>query len=84
VRHLVLPNDIAGTGQVLKFLAKEISIDTYINIMDQYRPCYRAEEKPELDRTITSAEFEAALETARRLGLSRLDRRFSRSWFPGL
>jgi len=84
VRHLVLPNDIAGTGQVLKFLAKEISIDTYINTVDQYRPCYRAVEKPELDRTITSAEFEAALETARRLGLSRLDRRFSRSWFPGL
>ncbi len=84
VRHLVLPDDIAGTRKVLQFLAEEISTDTYVNIMDQYRPCYRAGEKPELDRAVTSAKFAHAIEAARHLGLSRLDKRSSRSWFPGL
>lgn len=81
VRHLVLPNDIAGTDKVLAFIAEEISTNTYVNIMDQYRPCYRAEEVPELNRTITAAEFEHALDIARRYGLGRLDRRMTRSWF---
>jgi len=79
VRHLVLPNDISGTDKVLAFIAEEISTNTYVNIMDQYRPCYRADEAPELDRIITSAEFEHALEAARRCGLNRIDRRQSRS-----
>ncbi|HLB80874.1 MAG TPA: radical SAM protein [Dongiaceae bacterium] len=74
VRHLILPNDIAGTESVLRFLAEEISRDTYVNLMDQYRPCYRAGDYPELDRPIGSAEYGAALEAARRCGLSRLDR----------
>ncbi len=81
VRHLVLPNNISGTDRVLAFLAEEISRDTYVNIMDQYRPCYRAGEAPELDRMITSAEFEHALAVARKCGLRRFDQRFSRSWF---
>ena len=50
VRHLVLPDDIAGTEAVLEFLAEEVSPNTYVNLMDQYRPCYRADEYPELDR----------------------------------
>ena len=70
VRHLVLPNGIAGTDKALEFIAEEISTETYINIMDQYRPCYRAGEVAGLDRMITAAEFEHALDTARRLGLS--------------
>ncbi len=75
VRHLVLPQEIAGTGQVLAFLAGEISPNTYLNLMDQYRPCYRADEYPELCRPITAGEYRAALDTAARLGLHRLDRR---------
>ena len=78
VRHLVLPNNISGTDEVLGFIAEEISTNTYVNIMDQFRPCYRAEEAPELDRMITTAEFEHALDVARRCGLKRLDRRMSR------
>jgi putative pyruvate formate lyase activating enzyme len=73
VRHLVLPAGLAGTESVLAFLAREISRDTYLNLMDQYRPCYRAAEFPPLDRPITSQEFREAVAIARRLGLSRLD-----------
>jgi putative pyruvate formate lyase activating enzyme len=72
VRHLVLPNDLAGTGEVARFLA-ELSKDTYVNIMEQYRPCYRAHEYPPLARRPTRAEFEEAFRQARAAGLHRLD-----------
>jgi len=75
VRHLVLPNGIAGTAAVLGFLSEEISPNTYVNLMDQYRPCYRADEVPELDRPTSNAEFDDALRVARRCGITRLDRR---------
>jgi putative pyruvate formate lyase activating enzyme len=78
VRHLVLPGGIAGTDKVLAFLAGEISRETYLNLMDQYRPSYRADEYPEIDRPITSEEFREALATAARVGLTRLDRRAPR------
>ena len=78
VRHLVLPDDIAGTEAVLEFLAAEVSPNTYVNLMDQYRPCYRADEYPELDRQITRGEYEAALASARRHGITRLDHRAQR------
>jgi putative pyruvate formate lyase activating enzyme len=73
VRHLVLPGGIAGTGAVLDFLAREVSPDTYLNLMDQYRPCYRADEYPEIDRRPTLDEYRGALEIATGLGLTRLD-----------
>ncbi|HEY7729110.1 MAG TPA: radical SAM protein [Candidatus Eisenbacteria bacterium] len=75
VRHLVLPNDIANTEAVAAFLAEEVSPDTYLNLMDQYRPCYRAGEYPDLRRPPTRREFEGALGAVRRHGLRRLDRR---------
>ena len=71
VRHLVLPENIAGTKTILEFLAKEISADTCLNLMDQYRPCYRADENPPLDRAITSREFSRARGWAAQLGLHR-------------
>ncbi len=71
VRHLVLPEDIAGTGTVLEFLAKEISVDTCLNLMDQYWPCYRADENPPLDRLITRSEYSRARARAAELGLHR-------------
>jgi putative pyruvate formate lyase activating enzyme len=77
VRHLVLPADVAGTGKVLALIAEEISRNTYVNIMAQYRPCYRAFDDPPLDRPITRVEHEAALALAARHGLTRLDRRTS-------
>ena len=73
VRHLVLPGGAAGTEEVMRFLAAEVSPDTYLNVMDQYRPCYRADEVPELRRRPTGAEIREALESARRHGLHRLD-----------
>jgi putative pyruvate formate lyase activating enzyme len=75
VRHLVLPENISGTDKVLAFLAEEISSETYLNLMDQYRPCYRADENPPLDRRIMSREFSQALTWAEELGLHRLDNR---------
>ena len=75
VRHLVMPHGVAGTEQALKFLATEISKRTYLNLMDQYRPCYRAEEYPELNRPITAEEYREALAAAERHGLERLDHR---------
>jgi len=82
VRHLVLPGGIAGTEQVLAFLANEISRNTYLNLMDQYRPCYRADECPEIDRPITTEEYRETLATAERLGLTRLDQRAPRRLVP--
>jgi len=75
VRHLVLPNGLASTAEIARFLAEEVSKDTYINIMDQYRPCYKANEYPELNRRITRAEYEEAVEMARVAGLWRFDER---------
>jgi putative pyruvate formate lyase activating enzyme len=71
VRHLVLPENVAGTDQVLAFLAEEISPETYVNVMDQYRPCYRADENPPLDRSVTSREFDQARAWAEEAGLHR-------------
>lgn len=73
VRHLVLPGDRAGTAEVVRFIAEEISRDTYINIMDQYHPCYRAFDHPPLDRRITKEEYAAALQAAMDAELRRMD-----------
>ncbi len=72
VRHLVLPNNLAGTEKIVEFLAKEISKNTFLNIMDQYYPCFRAKEFPELNRPITEKEFRKAIELAKKAGLRRL------------
>ena len=73
IRHLVLPSSLAGTREVMRFVAKEISRNTYVNIMGQYRPCYKAFEHPPMNRRITSEEFEEAVRIAREEGLWRLD-----------
>ena len=78
VRHLVLPGGLAGTAQIARFLAEEVSRDTYINVMDQYRPCYKAAGLPPLDRRITGAEFGQAVRQAREAGLHRFDERENR------
>jgi len=71
VRHLVLPENVSGTDSVLAFLANDVSIETYVNLMDQYRPCYRADENPPLTRSIRSDEYARALTCAQDLGLHR-------------
>jgi putative pyruvate formate lyase activating enzyme len=75
VRHLVLPDDLAGSAEAMRFLAAEISPDTYVNVMDQYRPCHRMIGDPVLGRRITSQEYQAAVQAALDAGLSRLDDR---------
>jgi putative pyruvate formate lyase activating enzyme len=76
VRHLVMPGGIAGTREIMRFLAREISPDTYVNLMDQYFPAGRVSEErfPEINRRISGAEYEAALGAAREEGIRRLDR----------
>jgi len=74
VRHLVLPNGLAGTGEVVRFLAQEVSTNTYLNIMAQYHPCHKAFDMPLLARTVNSREFSEAIDLARQKGLKRLDK----------
>jgi putative pyruvate formate lyase activating enzyme len=73
VRHLVLPVGLAGSDRVLAFIAQQISPDTYVNVMDQYRPCAQAELVPALGRPIRAAEFREAVAAAEAAGLRRLD-----------
>jgi len=80
VRHLVMPGGVSGTESVLRFLAEEISRDTYLNLMDQYHPCYRAGDNPPLDRPLTRQEYRRALAWADKHGMRRLDTRHSRWW----
>lgn len=70
VRHLILPNNIAGSAKVLKFLAEKISPDTFVNIMNQYNPCWRAKDFFELDRQITIEEYEEVVDLAKGYGLN--------------
>ena len=75
IRHLVLPHDLAGTKDIVQFLANEISKDTYLNIMGQYRPAYKARDHEHLDRSLRAEEYERAVEIAQAAGLTRLDNR---------
>jgi putative pyruvate formate lyase activating enzyme len=77
VRHLVLPNGLAGTREVARFLAREVSPHTYVNVMGQYRPDNRALHDPQLSRPITQGELAEAVRIAREEGLSRFDERWT-------
>ena len=74
VRHLVLPNRLAGTKKVVHFLAQEVSANTYLNVMAQYHPCHKAFDIPQLARPVNGQEFNEAIELAQQQGLSRLDK----------
>ncbi len=69
VRHLVLPNGLSGTEDILKFLAEEISKDVYISLMSQYFPAFKATQIKELSRRITPDEYEAAYRIMQKYGL---------------
>ncbi|MCK4421897.1 radical SAM protein [candidate division WOR-3 bacterium] len=71
IRHLVLPNNIAESERVIEFIAKEISVNSYVNIMDQYRPCFNASKYEGLRRRITRKEYQEAVDTAKQMGLHR-------------
>ncbi len=73
IRHLVMPNDVGGTCQVIRRIAETLPEDTYLNIMSQYRPMFKASDYPALARRITRAEYAEALACAEEAGLTRLD-----------
>jgi putative pyruvate formate lyase activating enzyme len=74
IRHLVLPHGLAGTKETMKFIAEEISQNSYVNVMAQYHPCHKASQVPQLARPLSKQELLAAIELAERAGLNRLDR----------
>jgi putative pyruvate formate lyase activating enzyme len=74
VRHLVLPNRLAGTEEVVRFLAQEVSTNTYLNIMAQYHPCHKAFDIPQLARPVNRQECTEAIGLAHQQGLYRLDK----------
>lgn len=73
IRHLILPNNIAGSKEILKFIASEISIHSFLNIMDQYYPANQAYKFPELSRKISIKEFQEIINYAKKLGFYRFD-----------
>jgi putative pyruvate formate lyase activating enzyme len=75
VRHLVMPHGIAGTDEVMEFISKELSANTYVNVMHQYRPCGTAHDDQYISRRLSSKEYAAALKSAEQAGLKRLDQR---------
>ncbi|GAJ06662.1 unnamed protein product, partial [marine sediment metagenome] len=72
VRHLVLPENLAGSFEIIDFLTEEISTSTTINIMDQYRPCYNASAHPKINRRPTQKEIQSARQYAIKKGLNVL------------
>ncbi len=73
IRHLVMPNRVSGTKKVIQWIAQNLPKDTYVNIMSQYRPMYRAFDYPEISRRISHKEYHEALQWAREAGLTSLD-----------
>jgi putative pyruvate formate lyase activating enzyme len=75
LRHLVMPDGLAGTRDIMRFVAREISKNTYVNIMPQYRPCGEVHGDSDAGRRITGREFRDAIEAALEEGIERLDER---------
>ena len=73
VRHLVLPDGQAGTREIMRFISQEISTNTYVNIMSQYRPCGNLTGIKGLQRSVSRREFMDALSAAKAEGITRLD-----------
>ena len=77
LRHLVMPGDICGTREIMRWVARELDTDTYVDLMAQYRPAGKVSRTkyPEINRCLTHQEFQRAIEAARKAGLFRLDER---------
>jgi len=70
IRHLVLPDNLAGSEKVFDFIVKKLSSDTYVNIMAQYYPCHLAKKFQKITRRITHKEYTDTLKLAKKIGLS--------------
>jgi len=73
IRHLVMPNRVAGTKKIVDWIAANLPKDTFVNLMSQYTPTHRAHDYPEIERRITTREYEEAINWARAAGLTNLD-----------
>ncbi len=73
IRHLVMPSSVSGTREVIEWIAENLPKDTYINIMSQYRPMYKAFEYPEIAKRLSREEYNKAISWAREAGLTNLD-----------
>jgi putative pyruvate formate lyase activating enzyme len=73
IRHLVMPNNTSGSEQIMEWIAKKLPKATYVNIMAQYSPLYKAFDYPEISRRITRAEYKKAVDKAKQVGLTNLD-----------
>jgi putative pyruvate formate lyase activating enzyme len=73
IRHLVMPNNVGGSSEVVRWIAENLPKDTYLNIMSQYTPCYKAHRHPAIARRITQAEYAEVVDAARSSGLAQLD-----------
>ena len=73
IRHLIMPNNIAGSEHIMDWIAEQVSQDTYVNIMAQYTPVYKAYDYPEISRRITRAEYQYIVKRAKAFGLTNLD-----------
>jgi putative pyruvate formate lyase activating enzyme len=73
IRHLVMPEDTSGSEEIMEWIAETLPKDTYVNIMAQYHPVYKALDYPEISRRITGEEYEKIVARAKELGLSNLD-----------
>ena len=73
IRHLVMPNQVSGSTKVISWIANNLPKDTYINIMSQYRPMFKASEYPEISRRITRREYAEVVDWAKTCGLTNLD-----------
>ncbi len=73
IRHLVMPNNAGGSGEIMEWIAEHLPEDTYVNIMAQYNPLYKAYDFPEISRRITRDEYQAVVRRAKQVGLTNLD-----------
>jgi len=69
IRHLILPENLAGSRKIFEFIANELSPGTYVNIMAQYYPCHSADKFQEINRRITAKEYMEAIRLAEKAGL---------------
>jgi putative pyruvate formate lyase activating enzyme len=73
IRHLVMPGEVSGSMDAMRWIAGSLPVDTYVNIMLQYRPTYRAHLYPEIDRPVSREDYTKVVEEARRSSLTNLD-----------
>jgi putative pyruvate formate lyase activating enzyme len=73
IRHLVMPNDVSGSKEVIGWIAEHLPKDTFVNIMSQYTPLFRASDYPDISRRVTRREYNEVVDYAKQVGLTNLE-----------